>query len=826
MGTSTRSFGSLLVAGTLAAGVVLGATGGVPALGHEGRQGHDGQQQPGGVETAGGTGLSDGASAPRAHPVAAARAEPGLPDRFRDEVVIGGLTEPTSVAFAPDGTAFVTQKSGAVLTYDPQPDGSYADPQPGQFVDLRAEVHNYFDRGLLSLAIDPDFPRRPYVYVVYSWDVDPRDPGRVPAWGEPDGYFDECLQPAGSGPGGMAPGCVVQARVSRLTAVEGPDGWVMAPDGETPLVDDYCLQFPSHAAGSVQFGPDGNLYATVGEGASFDFADYGQVANPCQDPEDEGGSMRSQDLLTAGDATGLNGSVIRIDPDTGAPAPGNPAHPQGPVASSAVAIGLRNPFRFTFRPGAGDRPDLWVGDVGGNGFEEVDRIPDASDVGSAARNFGWPCFEGPGRNPEFQALDLPVCERLYREGGVAAPYFSYETRGDSLSDDEGCASGTASISGVQFLGDVYPDRYAGGLAFSDFSRQCVFVLLPGADGLPDPEKVEPLVTAARSPVDLTTGPDGDLYYVSYGTDDRGFPLPGNGAIRRVHHYPGNLPPTARLEVEGEPFGPVPLAVSLDASGSTDDASMTYSWDLDGDGAFDDATGPRASRTYTDGTVNVLVGVRVTDEDGATSTSLEWLYPGNTPPALTIQRPSAPATFAVGDRIDLLAGATDAEDGSYASRPDRFSWTVSVRHCPSICHTHPFTAYQYTNEVEGRLFAPDHEYPSTILLTASVIDDRNMTTFESIEVEPRPSRVSLTSKPRGARLKATGHVGEGTYTYIENGRFTVSAPKRQKLKGRVFRFKRWTDGGARSHEVVAVQGGVELRAVYRPEGKGRGKGKGR
>ena len=751
-----------------------------------------------------------------AHEEPGRQQEPELPDRFRDETVIGGLIEPTSVAFAPDGTAFVAQKSGLITTYDRQPDGTYDDPEPHDFANLRTEVHNYYDRGLLGLEVDPDFPDRPYVYVVYAWVRDPRRPGVVPAYGEPDGYYDDCPEPAATDPDDTAVGCVVGARVSRLTAVEGPGGWELAPDGEKPLVDAYCLQFPSHAAGSVHIGPDGYLYATVGDGASFDFADRGQVGNPCDDPEGEGGSMRSQDLLTTGDPVGLDGSVIRIDPDTGAPAPGNPTHPQGAVASSAIAMGMRNPFRFTFRPGAGPTPELWVGDVGGNGFEEIDRVADASAVGRDAVNFGWPCFEGPGRNPEFQALDLPVCEGLYRTGGVAAPYFSYETRGDGLSDDDGCASGTASISGVQFLGAAYPSRYAGGLAFSDFSRQCVFVLLPGADGLPDPEQVEPLVTGARSPVDLTTGPDGDLYYVSYGTDDRGFPLPGNGAIRRVHHYPGNLPPTARLDVVGDPFGPVPLAVSLDASASTDEGPVDYAWDLDGDGVYADATGPTASRTYTDRTRNVLVGVRVTDADGATSTTQEWLYPGNTPPSLVIEQPRTTATFAVGDPIDLVASATDAEDGSYAARPDTFSWAVSVRHCPSVCHTHPLTTYAYASEVIGELYAPDHEYPSTLLLTASVIDDRDMTVYESVEVQPRPSEVVLRSKPAGARLKATGHVGEGTYTYIENGQLTVSAPKRRKIRGRVLVFHRWSDGGSRTHEVRAPAGGTRLVATYQPQ----------
>ena len=795
MGSVVRSTYAALSALFLLAG--LGAV--LPAEAHEGHGAHPG-------------GPRDETTAVRVAPSRAV--DPVLPDRFRDETVIGGLIEPTSVAFAPDGTAFVADKSGTVKTFDRQADGTYDDPRPGELVDLRTEVHNYYDRGLLGIEVDPAFPERPYVYVVYAWDRDPRDPDRVPAWGEPGEYYDDCPEPAGSGPGGAAPGCVVGARVSRLTAVEGPDGWVVPPGGELPLVDAYCLQFPSHASGSVHIGPDGYLYATVGDGASFDFADQGQVANPCGDPRHEGGSMRSQDLLTTGDPAGLDGSVVRIDPDTGAPAPGNPVHPQGPVASSAIATGLRNPFRFTFRPGA-ERPELWVGDVGGNGFEEIDRIPDTSAVGVEAHNFGWPCFEGPGRNPEFQALDLPVCEGLYRRGGVAPPYFSYETRGEGLTDEAGCASGTASISGVQFLGDTYPGGYAGALAFSDFSRQCVFVLLPGADGLPDPDRVEPLVVGARSPVDLTTGPDGDLYYVSYGTDDRGFPLPGNGSIRRIHHYPGDLPPTARLDVVGDPFGPVPLEVTLDASASTDEGPLTYAWDLDGDGLFDDATGPTAQATYTDGEANVLVGVRVGDGEGATSTVQRWLYPGNTPPALEILEPTSTGTFAVGDRIDLVARASDAEDGDYAARPERFSWTVSVRHCPSVCHTHPLTTYEYTNQVEGELYAPDHEYPSTLLLTASVIDDRDMTVYRSVELQPEPAEVTLASRPGGAVLQATGHVGEGTWTYIAGSRLTVSAPTRRRIRGQVWVFSGWSDRKPRTHEVRARPGGMTLVARYRP-----------
>ena len=97
------------------------------------------------------------------------------------------------------------------------------------------------------------------------------------------------------------------------------------------------------------------LYASAGEGASFNNADYGQTGNPCGDPVDEGGALRAQDIRTTGDPLGYSGAIIRVSPDGGTPA--------------IVAYGLRNPFRFAVRPGTNE---LWVGDVGwGNGRSSI-----------------------------------------------------------------------------------------------------------------------------------------------------------------------------------------------------------------------------------------------------------------------------------------------------------------------------------------------------------------------------------------------------------------------------------------------------------------------
>src|SRR4029450_13615764 len=99
-----------------------------------------------------------------------------------------------------------------------------------------------------------------------------------------------------------------------------------------------------------------------------------------------------QDLRTDGDPVGMCGSIIRVDPATGTRLADNPlASSTHPQPRRIVSYGLRNPYRFAFRPGASE---IWVGDVGWNTWEELDRIPSPA---APVENFGWPCYEGPNR---------------------------------------------------------------------------------------------------------------------------------------------------------------------------------------------------------------------------------------------------------------------------------------------------------------------------------------------------------------------------------------------------------------------------------------------
>src|SRR5262245_23929676 len=107
----------------------------------------------------------------------AARAEAvTLPSGFQETVALSGLTEPTAVRFASDGRVFVAEKSGIIKVFP-----SLGSPTPTVFADLRMNVHNYWDRGLLGLALHPNFPTTPYVYVLYTLDAEIG--GTPPRWG-------------------------------------------------------------------------------------------------------------------------------------------------------------------------------------------------------------------------------------------------------------------------------------------------------------------------------------------------------------------------------------------------------------------------------------------------------------------------------------------------------------------------------------------------------------------------------------------------------------------------------------------------------------------
>src|SRR4029450_9358993 len=132
-----------------------------------------------------------------------------------------------------------------------------------------------------------------------------------------------------------------------------------------------------------------------------------------------GGALRSQDMRTTADSVSLDGTVIRVDPATCAGVSGNPFYGNNdPNAKRIIAYGMRNPFRFAPRPNS---DELWVGDVGWNDWEEINVLTSVLDQN--AENFGWPCYEGAGRQAGYDSANLTICETLYTTpGAVTAPY--------------------------------------------------------------------------------------------------------------------------------------------------------------------------------------------------------------------------------------------------------------------------------------------------------------------------------------------------------------------------------------------------------------------
>jgi glucose/arabinose dehydrogenase/PKD repeat protein len=719
-----------------------------------------------------------------------------LPAGFQESTALTGMIEPIAIDFAPNGRVFVAEKSGLIKTFT-----SLSDPTATQFADLRTKVHNHYDRGLMSIVADPNFPTDPYVYVYYVHDAPIG--GTAPTWGSPGVSSDPC-------PGGTQDGCVVSGRVSRLQV----SGETMV--SEQVLVEDWCQQYPSHSGGGLEFGADGYLYFAGGEGASFSFTDYGQggnPVNPCGDPPGgvggtmeppsaEGGKLRSQDYRSTGDPLGLSGSLIRIDPDTGAGVAGNPLFGSANANERRMlAFGLRQPFRLAVRPGAGD---VWIGDVGQGQWEEIDRV---TTPFGGPRNFGWPCYEG-GLNSSgtpinsthspISTLDLDLCETLYAGGGATPPYWGYR-HGQEVVTGENCFEQQGSaLSGVAFApaAGTFPAAYQGALFFSDHSRQCIWVMQANADGTPNPATRAAFAQDADFPVDLVFGPGGALFY----------PDIVSGVIRRISFTggPGNDPPTAVATATPE-SGSVPLSVQFNGAGSTDPDpgdSLTYAWDLDDDGQLDDSAAQNPTFNYTSAGI-YTVTLRVTDTSGAFDEDTVTINAGSSAPTPVINTPAAGTTWGVGQSIGFTGSATDAQDGTLPA--SALDWQLILHHCtsPGNCHQHAIQSYE--NTASGSLVTPDHEYPSHLELKLTATDSQNNTTTVSRQLNPRTITLTATSDPPGMNVSIGSASGTApvTITAIEGSVNTLSASSPQVRDHETHEFYGWSDGQAQTHNVSAV-----------------------
>ena len=740
-----------------------------------------------------------------------------LPTGFQDTEVFTGLSEPTKLRFAPDGKVFIALRKGKILVYE-----NLADKTPTTFADLSEMAYDKGDRGILGMALDPKFDEgRPYVYVLYTYNHILGDPAPAPKYVGKSTEGDPC-PPLEEVPEGETPGandCLVSGRLVRLTAEGEHAKETAGKPFEEVLVEDWCQQFDSHSIGDLQFDSEGNLYASAGEGASYDSPDYGQFGlpkpNECGDPPGkagealkvptaEGGSLRSQN------SKNLDGKVIRVDPNTGKGLPGNPLFASGNANEQRIlAKGFRNPFRFTIDPVT---HEVYVGNVGWNTWEEIDRF--AAPLGETPGqlyNSGWPCYEGPEETQGFDTAGLDVCEALYKSpGSTSPPFYAYE-HGVPLTPEDPCETIYGSVlNGIAFYGgSAFPAPYKGALFFADGARQCIYVMFPGEDGRPDPSTVRPFLTFGGlypTAVDIEEGPEGNLFYINlFGPNFDST----KGTVHRISYSSTNQPPVARLSVDKE-FGAAPLLAHFDASASSDadGEALAYEWDLEDNGNFVKGSST-ATKTFSD-KENHTVTVRVTDKKSATSVARVTVYPGDTPPEPKILAPSESLAWHVGQQIHFEGSASDAEQGSLL--PPGLDWDSRIKHCPSSCHVHPLQAFP--SVASGTLVAPEHDYPSGIELTLTATDSRGLAASKTVVLSPEAVELNMQSNPSGVEL-TSGLVSKPapfTVTAITGSHLTLSAPQTFKAGETTYAFKAWSDAGERVHTIVA-SGSATYTAEY-------------
>lgn len=364
--------------------------------------------------------------------------------------VISGLQGPTDFDFFPDGRIVFAEKDGLVRIAR---DGKIL-RRP--LLDLRRRVSTFRFRGVVNVTVDPEFPRRPYIYIVYP----PR------------------------GPGGRQVDEPVVGRLSRFevhgdvadaaseTVLVGADGKPGTSCRALPVTSDCLPADGEHLGADIVFTKEGTIFVSTGDGGT-------------------GETEAIQPATLAQNENTLGGKILHIDRE-GRGVPGNPFWNGNPDAnrSKVWATGLRNPFRIALVP---DRPKtLIVGDVGWFSFEELNVVERSGD-------YGWPCVEGPERTEKFQMRDF--CTRYYEHATPVAPWLALErppfysiTGGVALQDANG-----------------WPSEFAGSYIFGDWLSNELYAVPLDVDSPAGDFTV--IAQKAAGPVAFALRPEG-LYFLA------------------------------------------------------------------------------------------------------------------------------------------------------------------------------------------------------------------------------------------------------------------------------------------------------------------------
>ncbi|MEO7119001.1 MAG: PQQ-dependent sugar dehydrogenase [Candidatus Limnocylindrales bacterium] len=377
---------------------------------------------------------------PTPSPSPAGSPSPVQPVRVGLEPVIEGLSSPVGIFNAGDERLFILEQEGYVKVAHPEGDHYVV---TGIFLDIHMRVACCGERGILGIAFPPDFRDTSLFYVSYA-----------------DNTHSVILD-------------------ERHVSATDPD--VADERGRRNLITLF-KPHDYHWAGDMEFGRDGYLWITMGDGG-FDQADR------IGDPE-----HRAQDI------TQLFGKLLRIDvhdPDGEGPLTygipdDNPFVDEPGAAGEVWSYGFRNPWRWSFDSLTGD---LWIGDVGHERIEEIDRA--LAPHPGKGMNFGWRLMEG---NECYSPANDCDPDRITTRPIATYPH-----------NDIGSGARCAVIGGTVYRGQKYP-ALASWYLFGDFCSGTIFGIDSAGD---DRQPEDVLLDTDRTISSIGTDSAGELYLSDY-----------------------------------------------------------------------------------------------------------------------------------------------------------------------------------------------------------------------------------------------------------------------------------------------------------------------
>ena len=690
-----------------------------------------------------------------------------LPPGFSEQTIGGGWVDPVGVAIDPTPQAanrlYVWERAGRVWLVE---NGvKVATP----LIDIREEVANWADYGMLGFALHPNFQQNGYLYLFYVVDR----------------YHLLNAGTPGYDPAANLDFAATIGRITRYTArtsdgfhsVDPASRLVLLGESKTTGIPIVHL---SHGVGQLVFGSDGTLLASCGDAANFFEVDDGTkpaisyapqaLADGILQPKENVGSFRSQ-LVDS-----LSGKILRLDPATGDGIASNPffdaAHPRAP-RSRVWALGFRNPYRFTvhpetggFDPAAGNPGVILLGDVGWGAWEEIDVIDGPGE------NCGWPLFEGMTSHESYVAaapanLDAPNplggyfnFHDLLIQETLAAPswpnplnpaqqisagtprfmhtrpviqaahfdvayaaIFNGTAAGEALigsaaSPVSGPQFGAnASTGGVVYTGTDFPAAYHDVYFHADYGRGWIKAITLGTNHRPTA-----IVDFASggAPVFVTTHPTlGGLYVVDY----------SDATVRKFVYAPGGNQPPKAVAAASVNIGASPLSVTFSSAGSLDPEGLplTYLWNF-GDGTTSTAVTPTHVFTAT-GARRFDVTLAVTDVSSGTNVASLAVFVNHTLPVVQILTPADGAKYstAASTSYTLTRNVTESP-----GHPTTTQWRVFLHHNEHE-HAEPPVSADSTTLLLPPAYSATETYFYRIALT--VTDDLGATVQREVRLYP-------------------------------------------------------------------------------------------